>query len=336
MNSLLATLNLSARARARAFSSALAALELERKLGEVGGKINRATGYEGIERLRLGVGEREKALLEVRELASAAKKVYGNAVALRAVSQREVNDLLSRKSSWSSPDVMRFTELVQQDHANERAEALAKEAMDKGEDAVEKGFSDLMQAILERYHEEQVWSDKIRSLSTYGSLAITSLNVFLFIVTILLVEPWKRRRLVEGVEERLRHSTNLSNEATVTSITTLQSLLNDAQGKLDRLLISAPLAYLDSTSSQHFDSPSMQPGNLSDEMSFAGGAVEGSELETSGSSDVAMEGDEVDTKGREWSLLGRTSLTKEREREILIGAGGAAVGLSLSLLFTRR
>ena len=180
MNSLLATLNLSARARARAFSSALAALELERKLGEVGGKINRATGYEGIERLRLGVGERgaggsfsslnrdstirlrtEKALLEVRELASAAKKVYGNAVALRAVSQREVNDLLSRKSSWSSPDVMRsvdylhpserraecavvrcrFTELVQQDHANERAEALAKEAMDKGEDAVEKGFS---------------------------------------------------------------------------------------------------------------------------------------------------------------------------------------------------
>ena len=189
--------------------------------------------------------------------------------------------------------------------------------------------------------------------------------MFLFIVTILLVEPWKRRRLVEGVEERsvsrsdsplyfgpssasresptdssrcgrLRHSTNLSNEATVTSITTLQSLLNDAQGKLDRLLISAPLAYLDSTSSQHFDSPSMQPGNLSDEMSFAGGAVEGSELETSGSSDVAMEGDEVDTKGREWSLLGRTSLTKEREREILIGAGGAAVGLSLSLLFTRR
>lgn len=43
---------------------------------------------------------------------------------------------------------------------------------------------------------------QIRSLSTYGSLAITSLNVLLFIVTILLVEPWKRKRLVEGVEAR--------------------------------------------------------------------------------------------------------------------------------------
>lgn len=58
LTSLLSTLNLSARARARAFSSALAALELERKLSEVGGRINQATGYEQIERLRLGVAER--------------------------------------------------------------------------------------------------------------------------------------------------------------------------------------------------------------------------------------------------------------------------------------
>lgn len=86
----------------------------------------------------------------------------------------------------------------------------------------------MMQAILERYHEEQVWSDKvrplavqvvtcasasgnirltsprlqIRSMSTYGSLAITSLNVLLFIISLLLIEPWRRRRLVENVEER--------------------------------------------------------------------------------------------------------------------------------------
>lgn len=58
LTSVLSTLNLSARARARAFSSALAALELERKLGQAGAKINKATGYEEIERLRKGVAER--------------------------------------------------------------------------------------------------------------------------------------------------------------------------------------------------------------------------------------------------------------------------------------
>lgn len=39
-------------------------------------------------------------------------------------------------------------------------------------------------------------------MSTYGSLGITSLNVLLFLMSLLLIEPWRRRRLVENVEER--------------------------------------------------------------------------------------------------------------------------------------
>lgn len=62
-------------------------------------------------------------------------------------------------------------------------------------------------------------------MSTYGSLSITGLNVLLFIVTILLVEPWKRKRLVEGVETRLRENTRESHEATQASLLALQSLL---------------------------------------------------------------------------------------------------------------
>jgi sensitive to high expression protein 9, mitochondrial len=58
LNALLATLNSTARKHGRSWAAALAALELERKLREVGGKINQATGYEEIERLRLGVADR--------------------------------------------------------------------------------------------------------------------------------------------------------------------------------------------------------------------------------------------------------------------------------------
>ncbi|GAA5888136.1 hypothetical protein JCM5296_005446 [Sporobolomyces johnsonii] len=235
LKALLHTLDSSARKQAQAFSAALQALELERKLREVGGKINEATGYEEIERLRLGVGEKEKSLLESRAKTLELKKEYTARVKLRADSQREVNDLLQRKSSWNSADVVRFTELVQQDHENERAEARAKADMEAGEETVEKGFSDLMQAILHRYHEEQVWSDKIRHLSTYGSLAITSLNVLLFIITLLLIEPWRRRRLVENVEERLRVNSREGQEATLAQLVSLQSLLADAQTKLDAL-----------------------------------------------------------------------------------------------------
>jgi hypothetical protein len=97
--------------------------------------------------------------------------------------------LLSRKSTWSDDDVGRFTRLVRQDHIYEQAEVRAKEAAAKAEDDVDKEFSALMRAILNRYHEEQVWSDKIRSASTYGSLAV--------------IEPWKRRRLAATFEKKV-------------------------------------------------------------------------------------------------------------------------------------
>jgi sensitive to high expression protein 9 len=50
----------------------------------------------------------ERLLLKVRESAGVEKKRYSDAVIKRSKSQREVNDLLGRKSSWSSADVIRF------------------------------------------------------------------------------------------------------------------------------------------------------------------------------------------------------------------------------------
>jgi hypothetical protein len=62
----------------------------------------------------------------------------------------------------------------------------------------------LMKSILHRYHEEQVWSDKIRSVSTYGSLIVLVVNLVVFLGAIAVVEPWKRRRLVKGLEDRVK------------------------------------------------------------------------------------------------------------------------------------
>jgi sensitive to high expression protein 9 len=137
----------------------------------------------------------EASISLARTAAREAKAAHDEAVLQRARSQREVNDLLSRKSSWSDDDVGRFTRLVRQDHLYEQAEARAKEAAIKAEDEVEREFTALMQAILNRYHEEQVWSDKIRSASTYGSLAVLGLNVLVFLMATIFVEPWKRKRL---------------------------------------------------------------------------------------------------------------------------------------------
>lgn len=74
-----------------------------------------------------------------------------------------MNDLLQRKNNWLESDVLRFTELVRQDHVNEQRERDSKIDVTREEEGVERKIGEMMQAILRRYHEEQVWSDKVRS-----------------------------------------------------------------------------------------------------------------------------------------------------------------------------
>ena len=139
-----------------------------------------------------------------RQAVRKAKEEYQAAIARRSASQREVNELLQRKHAWSSTDLERFTELYRSDHANEQAETTAQDLLVQAERVADEAQAALARSILARYHEEQIWSDKIRRASTWGTWGLMGFNVLLFIVVQLGLEPWKRRRLVGGFEEKVR------------------------------------------------------------------------------------------------------------------------------------
>ncbi|KAJ7043861.1 Mdm33 family-domain-containing protein [Mycena alexandri] len=183
-------------------------------LSELGLHLNRMTGYEEIEALKRRVVEQETLINEARDAARAAKTAYDLAVVQRSNSQRDINDLLQRKSTWNQADIARFTTLIPQDHEFEQREAQARAAVHDAEEAVEREFTELMRTILARYHEEQVWSDKIRSASTYGSLTVLGLNLLVFVVAIIFVEPWKRRRLARTFEKKIEEM-GMENKAIV-------------------------------------------------------------------------------------------------------------------------
>ena len=143
----------------------------------------------------------ERRMHEARQAAKDSKRAYDQAVLRRSTSQREVNDLLQRKSSWSEDDVLRFTQLVREDHVVEQEEARTKARALQTDDDVDKLFNELMRSILSRYHEEQAWSDKIRSASTYGQMLVLGMNLFVFISAVVIVEPWKRKRMVQSFEK---------------------------------------------------------------------------------------------------------------------------------------
>lgn len=173
-------------------------LKSETSIKTLAQALNQITGYNKIEEHKAAVQQLEKEVKEARMAVKVAKKCYSDAIEQRSALQREVNELLTRKNSWFPVDVERFTELYKSDHKNQKSESDAKEQLENAEQAFDSAQLKFGSKILTRYHEEQLWSDKIRQALTWGTWVITGVNICLFVVATFFVEPWKRRRLVNA------------------------------------------------------------------------------------------------------------------------------------------
>ncbi|KAL8782650.1 MAG: hypothetical protein Q9213_005189 [Squamulea squamosa] len=178
-------------------------------------QLNTLTGYSGIESLKASIAAQESRLQAARDTLNSARTAYSAAIKQRSTSQREVNELLQRKHNWSPADLERFTELYRSDHANELNENKTHETLMKAEKDAEEAGAKLSESILARYHEEQIWSDKIRRMSTWGTWGLMGVNVLLFLVFQIGVEPWRRKRLVKGFEEKVQEALEREREVKV-------------------------------------------------------------------------------------------------------------------------
>ena len=190
-------------------------------------RLNDLTGYSGIEALKRNIQGQEVFVRQARQAVREAKEAYTNTIAQRSASQREVNELLQRKHAWSPADLERFTALYRSDHANEQAETKAGADLVHAERIAEEAGVKLSQSILARYHEEQIWSDKIRRMSTWGTWALMAVNVLLFIIFQVSVEPWRRRRLVDGFEEKVREAFEKEKMSSSSSVNVVPPLDTD-------------------------------------------------------------------------------------------------------------
>ncbi|EKV11089.1 Mitochondrion biogenesis protein (She9), putative [Penicillium digitatum] len=212
-----------------------------------GQRLNDFTGYSSIEALKNDIQFHENRLRTVREKVKQAKEDYTAAINRRSTSQREVNELLQRKHAWSSTDLERFTLLYRNDHTNEVAETETSHALSAAEREAEETAGQLSKSILSRYHEEQVWSDKIRRMSTWGTWGLMGMNVLLFLVIQILVEPWRRKRLVKGFEDKviealekekvLNRATFTENVASTSALPTTTTILPEVLDSTDENLI---------------------------------------------------------------------------------------------------
>lgn len=167
-------------------------------------RFHEITGYAEIEKMKAQLSELEKRVSQTRERVREAREQYNEHLAKRTNSQSEMNELLMRKQSWLPSDLERFTQLYKDDHRIQLGVVEAKKNYDTVESQLEELQQQAGKLIGARYQEEQLWSDKIRQASTWGTWVLMGINILLFIIVQLILEPWKRRRLVHSFEAKVQ------------------------------------------------------------------------------------------------------------------------------------
>ncbi|KAF1919786.1 Mdm33 family-domain-containing protein [Ampelomyces quisqualis] len=190
--------------------------ELLPKLAVVTQKVNTYTGtdYSGVEALRREIKEQENLVKARRAAIDIAKHSLDTAHAQQASAQKEVVALLERKHSWSAGDLERYMSLIRSEHINDQAIRLAKESVINAEAALEEARTQLEKRERAQYHEEQIWSDTIRRNSTWVTFGLMGVNIFLLLLSLAILEPWRRRRMVREIKGALEAQQVAANVAT--------------------------------------------------------------------------------------------------------------------------
>lgn len=174
-----------------------------------------------------------------------AKNELEDALANGASAQKEVVALLERKHSWSAGDLERYMSLIRSEHVNDQAVQNAKEKVSIAEQNLEEARQQLEKRERQRYHEEQIWSDTIRRNSTWVTIGLMGLNSFLLLLSLIIIEPWRRRRLVREFKNALEERTPAVNPAPITTSSASASL-QAVEAQIDSVIepASAPAEVL--------------------------------------------------------------------------------------------
>jgi sensitive to high expression protein 9 len=152
--------------------------------------------------------------VKARRLAiDTAKQALDTSLAHQASSQKEVVALLERKHSWSNGDLERYMALIRSEHINDQAVREAKDSVADAETALEDARAQLEKRERAQYHEEQIWSDTIRRNSTWVTFGLMGVNIFLLLLSLAILEPWRRRRMVKEIKGALEAQQKIATDA---------------------------------------------------------------------------------------------------------------------------
>ncbi|KAL7456688.1 hypothetical protein ACHAWC_008153 [Mediolabrus comicus] len=144
---------------------------------------NEHSGTHEISKLKDLVNHSSLQFDNQQRLVTEARKAVDTALSAWEQSQTQHSQLLSSRDKWTSTQAIQFAKLLENEVQIRTNLEVAKSDLSNKEIQLSKYQMEYMNNLRKRYHEEQVWTDKWRILSTYGTWGLIGLNSIVFLVS---------------------------------------------------------------------------------------------------------------------------------------------------------
>jgi hypothetical protein len=137
-------------------------------------------------------------------------------------SQLEHTRLLRSRDTWTSTQAYDFAKLLEKEIDIRKELENAKKALANLEAEQLTSMHSYMNHLRRRYHEEQLWQDKWRVYSTYGTWILIVLNSLVFLISQYMTRLRESQRM-KDVQE-LVYQSIMANEGTLRAIQEQQTI----------------------------------------------------------------------------------------------------------------
>ena len=128
-------------------------------------------------------------------------------------SQLQHTQLLRSRDTWTSAQAYEFAKLLEKEIDIRKDLEIAKKTLASLEAEQLTSMQSYMNHLRRRYHEEQVWQDKWRVYSTYGTWILIGLNTMVFLLSQYMTRLRETQRM-KDIQEMVYQSIT-SNEGTL-------------------------------------------------------------------------------------------------------------------------
>lgn len=152
------------------------------RLQQISETLEEITGAHEIAALKEKVSTASQTLEQATQQLQTLRLQLDEETAAHQALTAEHADMMTRRATWTDTDVQKFAQCTAAEGRARTAVDTTRTALSQAEEDWQSAQNAYLDAVRQRYHEEQVWHDKWRVMGTYWTWMLIGLNSVVFVV----------------------------------------------------------------------------------------------------------------------------------------------------------